>query len=380
MDHKRTAAWVPAVLMAASVHCKSKSERASDGANRHDPTPAPAANAPVTPAPSTKPVPGTASPPTPSATAAPATGAVAPGPNTHAPPPPGVAAYVVRDDVLQRLTANGSAKPLHPVEGATFCTADGKSGRLWLLDDVGLQSYDPKTGQLETIVQGDIETFELRFGERGDRVGNVDPLEDCVALVVMATPRPSVRAEIVSLGDRDTVCFENMDADDRKQWTLDVEPAELFERYEKLRLADPKALAAVAKRRARAGANGPPPAKVKLDFHMPVDRARCKAEPKECGKVWDRLGTDYWLVITGSDRGDFFHQTVALVDGRSREYVDPHTGARTKTPPTPGMADDELDPIVAPDGKSMLLPDGTWFSFVTGKPIRGPGGRACGFL
>lgn len=167
---------------------------------------------------------------------------------------PAPAAYFIEDGQLWRRV-EGKTSVLVSTDGE-ICFADKRASAVWIGSKTGLYVFDLATVALTAVVEAPgIEVFEFRFGDGEGKLGNANSSEHDVALVVMVTPLPDLRAEVICEGAREQECYATSESDDPEQWALRPSVAALKKRYDAMALSSSDTLAMLAKRRRAA----PPP-------------------------------------------------------------------------------------------------------------------------
>ena len=157
--------------------------------------------------------------------------------------------YQIQDNQLEEVLADGSRTRLAPAVEVSFCALDPGAESVWLLDDQGLQLFDLRSKELLTIVKGDIDSIDIRFGDEIGQLGNIQQEEELVALVLMATRSPELRSDVLCNEDRQAQCYQESESDDPMQWELVPAVTMLQKRHKKLQLLEVERLTDLAKRR-----------------------------------------------------------------------------------------------------------------------------------
>lgn len=288
-------------------------------------------------------------------------------PTTPAPQPdrlPGHDVFYYAKGKLFRQSAGSKRVALTTFAKPKFCASDPGHNALWMLDTSGLSVYDLESKAKQLVVKSakkPIETFEVRFGDGMGKVGNANELQDMAALVLMLTPAEvSLRTEVLCDGDLSHYCFVE-EGDDPEVWEYTKELKELLAGYKSLRLrTDSNAiLQTLALREAESVVTDPQV--IPTAPELVVDKSNCEVEPDACG-TGEFLGGNYWKIISGNSRGDFYHESYGLYDSKRASWVKPETGQLVKNPSNATFELLEL----APDRLSMLTASGVWFSFQEG--------------
>ncbi len=275
----------------------------------------------------------------------------------------GTRALVLTDKGLQRLSPSGATELLAATT-ATECDTDDEHDVVWLVSATEISAYDRRDKKVHTVANLPASSKPADGGPLSWQVhrpapgvpfpfvaaGNVDGLEVCVALAVVVSKTPSVSGAIVAEGDREVYCFEDdgeeVDFDKRK---LNPDESATKTAYDQARVTDSGFLVALHERHVKDGARKRASLKPPAAPTVTVDPTRCDASPDDCGTATYLGGQRLWSVITDNSRGDFYHETTQLYDGKTATFWNPLTDVRApKAPADPGESS-TLD--VSPDGR-----------------------------
>ncbi len=248
--------------------------------------------------------------------------------------PAGDRAYVVDSAGLVEVDpATGAATILSPASG--WCSVDARAGVVWFVTGAGLSAFDLTTRTISLVVAGALDEIQPIIQWGNERAGGESALAYAIGLEIAMTATPTATAVVGCDGDAAILCFE----DDLE--TMRPEIAERNRRAEKLTLADPAAIAALAKRGEHRSLWSPAPAVQKPPTPPHVPQARCSEDAGSCGALTPVPGSALWLVTTENSRGDYFHETRELWDPATREYVRATPAGIRRTATLPG--DDDAD-------------------------------------
>jgi hypothetical protein len=266
----------------------------------------------------------------------------------------------------------------HPV---SWCRIDPRAEVLWFrhggegkLAYLDLRSTDPAT----TLLAGSPDTIVIDYGD--ESLGRPGSHEFNDGLVLHMQIPPRVEALQGCEGDMIYSCFPG---DELESETVDIDAilakrlAQLTKDIEARPILAPDKLAALVTRSTGRRATFPEPqGSPEPTAVASVPKTKCYEMPEACGEARRLLGTPYWLVLVGNDRGDFYHETVQLHDPATHEFFDPLDPTRRST--TPFEEDDPFMPSwVSPSG-TMLSDDSRLVKLgvgVVAKDLEG----SCGF-
>jgi hypothetical protein len=162
------------------------------------------------------------------------------------------------------------------------------------------------------------------------------------------TGKPTIEMEMGCFGDRMFYCFEEGTE------TPTAAVAKMQRLVGNLTLADPTYVASLASRGKQGSLWSPPPMPPAMPKTNPtVDRTRCTEDASRCGTLTAIPASPLWLVHIANSRGDYYHETRALWDPATGEYLhrDGARLVRAKTPPPYGTADTDYGGLrVSPRG------------------------------
>lgn len=252
---------------------------------------------------------------------------------SHAPPaaePSTEVAFLRTAEGVVEIAVPGGARTLRAASDVGWCAVDDRARVVWLTrraeEERELAALD-LTGprRLFSIAPiPDVDEIIIDHGEAG-RLGGADPVSFRVALALVIAAAPRVHAVVGCDGDAAAYCYD--------------EDGALLEEYGAIRraadavvLREPALVASLHARASGRALRPPEPPPAELPRVSAADPAACHEVPEDCGSARPLPGTPYWLVVTSNGRGDYFHQSEQLYDPRSREFIDPRTGARSPTP------------------------------------------------
>jgi hypothetical protein len=289
------------------------------------------------------------------------------------PPPPPDRAYVADASGLVEVTpATNEVKVIAP-GNVTWCNVDARANVVWYVTDGGLVAFDLGDRTSIPIIKGDLSNLEPIIDWGNEQLGGENRLEFDVGLQLAMTGTPATKQVMGCDGDAAFSCYE----EDGKTPTKQV--AELQHRAQKLAFADPAAVAKLAARGAHRSLWSPPPMPPAAPKPPAIAKARCSAQPDDCGKLVAIPGSALWLVVTANSQGDFFHETRELWDPATGEFLQGSAAGVTRAK-HPAANTDELEDLagmrVSPVGLSHagLVFDATHVIYAP-KEL----GRTCGW-
>jgi hypothetical protein len=291
---------------------------------------------------------------TPMVTAAPtatvtadATAEPAPIASWKAPPPvpalaaSGARAYVADATGLVEVAAPGGSQVL--VSGqVSWCNTDARGQVVWYLQGGVLYTFDLVDRRAHQVLVGPrTMSFSgptlpiITWGK--EQLGGESRVDYALGIQLSMIPSPKISASLGCDGDLTHYCYA--DGSDRAQGKLTDELLALKEEIEHTELLAPDYLAALGARGAKGSLWSPKRASPAPPKKKPkVDKEACDADESRCGQLEPIPASPLWKVIVGNSRGDFYHQSDALWDPATGEFLTLREGqlVRSKTPDTSG--------------------------------------------
>lgn len=296
-----------------------------------------------------------------------------PSPSPRSAQASGEAAFLRTAEGIVEIAVPGGARTLHAASDVRWCAVDDRAGVVWLTHRRGeereLAVLDLTGGrELRSIAAiPDVDEIIIEHGEAG-QLGGADPVSFRVALAVVVAAPPAVRAVVGCDGDAAVYCYD--------------EDGVLLEQYDTIRraadavvLREPALVASLHARSSGRALRPPEAPPAELPRVSAADPATCREIPEDCGAARPLPGTPYWLVVTSNSRGDYFHQSEQLYDPRSREFLDPRTGARS---PAPRAGGDVEGLHVSGSGEAFMI-EGRVATFDGAVVFEHPGAAPCGW-
>jgi hypothetical protein len=262
-------------------------------------------------------------------------------------PGDGERAFIADETGLVEVSTAGGSQVVAPA--ASWCNVDARANVVWFVGGAGLQAFDLADRRTHTIIKGPLgeAAVIIDWGNHQQLGGESGLLFDVAASLHM-TGKPTIEMEMGCFGDRMFYCFEEGTE------TPTAAVAKMQRLVGNLTLADPTYVASLASRGKQGSLWSPPPMPPAMPKTQPtVDRTRCTEDASRCGTLTAIPASPLWLVHIANSRGDYYHETRALWDPATGEYLhrDGARLVRAKTPPPYGTADTDYGGLrVSPRG------------------------------